>query len=459
VFNNYFQSVFTEDTEDDLPIFTDLITDSLGNVNISHIEVYNILKTTNIHKAMGPDNISGIILKELAVELSIPLAIIFNKSLSQGTFPSHFKRANIIPVHKSGDKQLVSNYRPISLLPLFSKVFEKSVSVFIYNHVKHAINPAQHGFMKNRSTQTNLVCYVDFISSIIDKQGQVDSIYTDFSKAFDSVSHRRLLHKIKNYGIHGHMYDWISSYLDGRKQRVVIDNQCSSWASVTSGVPQGSLIGPLLFIIYINDLPSVLKHSKCLLYADDAKIYRHTRDDCHLLQEDLNNVNQWCKDWKLTLNTSKCMVISFTNKRTVNTFDYAIEGSPLARTDKVNDLGVILVSNLSFKTHISSVVNKSFRMLGFIKRTCYSFKDTKPLIALYKSYVRTNLEYCAVIWSPWQKQHCENIERVQRKFVKYLCFKSALPYDRDKYPELCSYFNLPTPEKIIFRFSFSLQVR
>ncbi len=137
------------------------------------------------------------------------------------------------------------------------------------------------------------------------------------------------------------------------------------------------------------------------------------------------------------------MVISFTNKKSVLNHDYTIDGSLLTRSAIVKDLGVILTHNLNFKPHVSNAVNKAFRMMGFIKRTCQSFKDIKPIVALYNCYVKTNLEYCSVIWSPWQKSHIDQIERVQRKFVKFLCFKSALPYDRERYSELCMHFNLP----------------
>lgn len=446
VFNNFFKSVFIDDNEDTFPTIDDLSHDTISGVSISCDGVLKELLALDIHKAIGPDNISGIFLKNCANELCVPLTIIFNMSLKEGVFPSIFKRANVVPIFKSGDKCAVKNYRPVSLLSIVSKLFEKLVHAKMYEHVKHLISESQHGFVKSRSTQTNLVSYVDFLSDCLDKKLQVDAIYTDFSKAFDSVSHKLLFHKLKIYGFSGRLLKWFDNYLSMRVQRVVINGQSSDWTSVTSGVPQGSLLGPLMFVLYINDLPSVCLNSNCSLYADDAKIYKiiSTLEDCKLLQHDINKLIAWCKIWKLSLNIIKCVAISFTNKRNKITWQYHIEDIPLERKTCVKDLGVLLSSDLNFNSHIKAIVNKGFRMLGFIKRSSKGFSEQKTLLSLYFTHVRCHLEYCSVVFNPWQKTWIEEIERVQRKFVKFLCFKFGHPYDGQRYKQICSSLGLPT---------------
>ena len=214
----------------------------------------------------------------------------------------------------------MTNYRPISLLSVISKVFEQLVHKKLYCHVVKSIADEQHGFVKRRSTITNLAEYTHFIAKSMNSKIQVDAIYTDFSCAFDSVDHRLLLHKLKGYGICGTLYNFLSSYLSNRNQTVTVNSGFSSTDLVTSGVPQGSILGPLLFVLYVNDLPSCFKYSKSLLYADDLKLYIPVSEkfDCELLQLDINSLSDWCVTWKLKLNLSKCNVITFTNKKKIN---------------------------------------------------------------------------------------------------------------------------------------------
>ena len=432
----------------ELPPFHDRITDQLSNISLCYKDVLHELNSIDVNKAVGPDLLSGIILKACSHELATPLCILFNRSLNLGVFPTAFKDANVTPVFKSGDKSKVVNYRPISLLPLVSKVFERLVYAHLFPHIREHISESQHGFMKGRSTQTNLVNYIDFITDTTDNKLQVDIIYTDFSKAFDTVSHTLLSHKLSAYGFSGNVMSWLSSYLQNRTQRVVINGHMSSPCDVTSGVPQGSLIGPLLFILFVNDMPDIVNShgsSLCSMYADDAKIYRivRTQDDCISLQTDINNVYKWCNTWKLKLNVGKCNVITFSNKKKLITYNYSIADSPLVRVHSIKDLGILLSSQMSFSTHIDSIVRKAFRMMGFIKRTCANFSNISTLRSLYVTHVRSHLEYCSVIWSPWQVTQIDKIERVQQKFIKFLCFKSNVQYTSIDYDSLCARFKLP----------------
>ena len=203
-------------------------------------EVTDILNDLNPNKALGPDGIPTRVVRTCSEQLALPLTLIFNTSLQTGVFPSLFKRGNVVPIFKSGPRNEASNYRPISLLPIFSKVFEKAVFPHIYNHVQNSLDINQHGFVKGHSTVTNLVSYTDYLSTVINNRGQVDSTYLHFSKAFDSVNHRLLLYKLSHYGLNGSILNWFHSYLSNRVQRVTLNGHLSSWCNVTSGVPKGS---------------------------------------------------------------------------------------------------------------------------------------------------------------------------------------------------------------------------
>ena len=248
-------------------------------------------------------------------------------------------------------------------------------------------------------------------------------IYTDYHKAFDRLSHARLLLKMRNYfGIHDDDLKWFDSYLKDRYQRVVISGVESEWIPVFSGVPQGSILGPSLFLMYVNDLPLCLRSSECLMFADDVKIFKRISctSDCIELQRDLTCFAEWCAQWKLDLNVEKCVHMNFSLKRLRNiTYDYSLNSTFLKRLQNVKDLGVYYSSNMSFSLHVSSIVNKAFRMLGFLRRNMKSFQDVQVLKVLYNAYVRSHLDYCSPVWSPSSKILIDKIERVQKKFVKF----------------------------------------
>ena len=226
--------------------------------------------------------------------------------------------------------------------------------------------------MRNRSTNTQLLTVLSNIQSIFDNKGQVDTIYFDLSKAFDSVSHDLLLHKLTSFGIHGQLLKWIKCYLSNRKQRVTCDGGTSSWLPVTSGVPQGSILGPILFILYINYLPDVLSpETLCAIFADDTKIYRHikTKTDTDRLQEDINKIAGWGKTWDLRFNGSKTVSLVITNKAVPIPNTYHMDNTPIRNEDVMNDLGILVSTNLKWHTHIDKMIKKANQRLLLIVRT------------------------------------------------------------------------------------------
>lgn len=427
LFSEYFSSVFETPSTSQYSIplnLPDACNDSLCGLSISRKDIINKIKQLDIRKGPGPDTLPPRFIKECNEQLSLPLAIIFNKSLASGVFPIQWKLAHIIPIFKSGKNTSCNNYRPISILSCVAKLFESLVHCVLYNHLSRFISNKQHGFVRKKSTLSNLLEFKNYLSHIFASGGQVDAIYLDFSKAFDKVDHTLLCLKLAHYGIHGCLLRWIESYLNNRSQLVTVKGFSSSPSAVSSGVPQGSHLGPLLFVVFINDLIDRLS-CPALLYADDLKIYvdveSHERHEA--LQDDLSKVLDWCLHNKMRLNVDKCCLISFTSKKNRLLYQYYLDGKQLSRVDTVRDLGVLFDTKLTFRPHFENILKKSNRLSGFILRSTRDFKSPQSTLFLFFSLVRSVLEYCCPVWSPFYQVHIDNIERVQKKFVKFVCRK------------------------------------
>lgn len=323
--------------------------------------------------------------KNAANSLAEPLTILFNKSLVNGLFLKEWKISFLTPIFKAGSKQIISNYRPICKISVIPKIFEKIICDKILFVVREHISIFQHGFIPGRSTATNLAIFVNHIISNFESYSQTDIIFTDFAKAFDRVNHKILLHKLACLGFHSNLLKWIESYLTGRVQIVKIDTSFSDPIYVPSGVPQGSHIGPLLFLLFINDISDIFIHSKCLLYADDLKLYRKIESfhDCLLLQDDFERLSQWCDINSLHLNLSKCQVLTCSLKKIWINYRYNLNNVIIERISQKKDLGIILDDKLSFKPHIDHIISKSNSMLGFIKRNTREFSDLLTLKTIY----------------------------------------------------------------------------
>ena len=451
MFNRSFSSKFSDPHVAAFPEAKVFDTPSLSEFNLPPGKVLKLLQSIGQHKACGPDGLSARILKECARELAIPISILCKLSLAQGVFPSAWKEANIIPIHKKGNKKCADNYRGISLLPLCSKILEKVVFDCLLSHCLPVLPQGQHGFLPRRSCVSNLSCFLRHGWDSIQRGAQTDAIYTDYSSAFTSVNHALLLHKLKtSFNITGLAYSWIGSYLSGRRQRVVLNGKLSDWAPVTSGVPEGSICGPLLFICFTSDISYAVR-TNCIMYADDVKLYHRVKSaaDADALQADLNRLAEWSHIWRLKLNPSKCHTISFTLRKSPVVHNYSLNGTALERRNETRDLGVILDAKLTFASHVDSTVSKANRMLGLLIRSMQlprlrrsSRLDHRALICAYNAHVRSLLEYGSVVWSGTADTHLKRLERVQHRFLTWLAFRSDRPSADLGYEALLAHFNM-----------------
>ena len=303
VLADFFSSVFTEEDTRKMPHMTQRnFKEWLTNINISKEKIKKKLLELKISKAPGPDGLHPRLLKELAAQLSEPLESIFQLSLKQGKVPNDWRKGEITAIHKKGNRRTAGNYRPVSLTCILCKIMEALVREDIITHMRDnkLFSKYQYGFINKRSTTLQLLYVLDEWTEILDQEGTIDAVYLDFMKAFDKVPHKRLLHKLSAYGIGGQAHKWIESFLTGRTQRVKVDSATSGWRKVTSGIPQGFVLGPILFVMYINDMPEALvNNSTAAMFADDTKLYRRTDlpNGVQDLQEDLDHIFQWSDTW------------------------------------------------------------------------------------------------------------------------------------------------------------------
>lgn len=422
-FREFFQSVYTSE---DCSSFAENNSNSHTLIDIPQIAEADVLEALKeFRDGCGLDGIPTLIIKKLQDRLCTPLARLFNKSLINGVFPKTWKISKITPIYKSGDRSDIANYRGVAILSAIPKLFESIVTDYLFFNMKNNITVAQHGFYRGRSTVTNLVEFKRKVIDILENSKQVDVVYTDFSKAFDSIQHPIILKKLSRFGFSDRLISWIGSYLRDRIQYVKINGIISREINVLSGVPQGSHLGPLLFIAFINDLLDILEHSMGILYADDLKIFREVNNfmDVLKLQSDLNRLYDWCHTNLLKLNIKKCAVMSISRKQNLISFNYVINHQMLNRVSEMKDLGVTFDSKLNFISHINKIIAKSSSMLGFVKRFSKDFKNKETILKLYTSLVRPYLEYAAMVWAPNYAVHVNRIEQIQKRFSRYYYLK------------------------------------
>ena len=445
VMNKCFQTVFTEEEEIVLED-GDLEENMLTEIEFGHGEVMKLMEGLDVNKAPGPDGVSNWILKECKDQLADKIYRLVSSSLEQGKVPRDWKRANIVPIHKSGKKDNPLNYRPVSLTSVVGKLCERIVKDAWMKILEegNVLLGCQFGFRRGRSCSSNLMSFYSRVVDIVqDRDGWVDGVYLDLKKAFDKVPHRRLLWKIKNYGrIGGSLWEWVRDYLSEREMRTVIKNECSSWMKVTSGVPQGSVLGPIMFVVYVNDLADGID-SHINLFADDAKLMRQVQDenDCIILQRDIEKLRDWCGTWQMEFNVKKCKVMEFgKSKRRVH-YDYKMGSEILKKSKEEEDLGVTFTESLTPDKHINKITGEVMNLLRRIKMS-FTYMDVEMMRILISSLIRPRLEYAAVVWSPHTKKNIRKLERVQRAATKMVPELSELTYE-----ERLKQMELPTLER------------
>lgn len=387
---------------------------------ITTSQIVTSLKSVKSSFYSGPDGVPSCILTNCAKAFATPLSIIFNSSIKFGYFPQFWKESYIIPLFKSGSKSNVENYRGIAKLSAIPKLFEKCITDCLSHQASSLLSPFQHGFRKGCSAMTNILQLTTIVNYGFNNGQLTDVIYTDFSKAFDKVNHSLLLSKLSLMGFTNNSLRWLESYLVNRKQSVRFNNTTSKSINVNSGVPQGSHLGPILFSLFINDLPGVIYNCNVLMYADDVKIFLSYKKSSEMLnlQHDLENFYNWCNINLMNLNLAKCKHMRFSRKW--NSLGiYTLGDCQLELVKDILDLGVLLDSKLDFIKHITSMINKARGVLAFIKRWAKEFTDPEITKQLYTSLVRPIIEYGSIIWDPDYDVHINRIESVQKQFLLF----------------------------------------
>lgn len=421
-FNTFFSSVFTTEDHSNIPQVTDLDYQYMEPIDVTEDGIAGLINNLKLSSSSGPDNINSKILKNTVTLSSKFLYHIYRQSLSSGQLPSDWKTAKVVPVHKSGNKNSPENYRPISLTSICCKMLEHIIASHVYRHLEsnNFFFSNQHGFRKGFSCETQLLEFTTDIHFNMDHSLQTDCIFLDFSKAFDRVAHCRLISKLSVLKLDSPTLSWIRNFLTNRQQFTIVNEYTSSLTYVTSGVPQGSVLGPLLFLIYINDLPNNI--SSCMrVFADDCILYRPIKspDDHLILQHDLQIVSNWCEAWQMKLNSSKCKIMTFSRKTSNHSFSYHINTILVSQASAYKYLGVNLTSNLSWTSHITSICANASKSLGYIRRNLRNCpSDIRKLAFL--TFVRPQLEFASPIWSPYHEYLIRMLEAIQNRASRFI---------------------------------------
>ena len=430
--NNHFSSVFTREDKSTIPEPSNMRTRSkLTGTWITTEKVRRKIKKLKPHSAAGPDGITPKLLQNCIEEISPVLAMIYRKSMVQGVVPEEWRQANVIPIFKKGKKSDPGNYRPVSLTSVACKMMESIVKDDLMAHLERnrLINKSQHGFMRNRSCTTNLLEFLEVITEAADSGKNIDVIYLDFAKAFDKVPTERLLRKLRAHGVEGRMASWIRAWLTDRKQRVSVRGKFSSWKQVLSGVPQGSVLGPVLFLLFINDLDQVTTRNQTVKkFADDTKVAQviETAEDAAELQETLDRLVKWADTWGMAFNVAKCHVMHIGPKNLRHS--YRMAGAVLGISESERDIGVTVDHNLKPSVQCKKATQTASVVLGQIIRS-FHYRDRHIFVRLYLQYVRPHLEFSVAAWAPWTQADITCLERIQQRAVKAISGLKGTTYE------------------------------
>ena len=423
IFNDFFRDqTLLDDSQATLPQTKPLPAHKLDSIITTPQEVESTLKSLPLGKASGPDLINNRLLKELAQPLSLPLSNLFNFSLNHGLVPKIWKQANVSPIHKKNDPSDVSNYRPISLLSTVGKVLEKIVHKHLFNFLNahHVITTLQSGFVPGDSTANQMVDIYNTFCKALDEGKEIRAIFCDISKAFDRVWHKGLLYKLETAGISGSLLSWFTDYLNDRLQRVVLPGGSSAWTPIKAGVPQGSILGPLLFLLYINDIVEDI-NSSIRLFADDTSLYIIVDDAiqaAETLNSDLEKISRWAQQWLVTFNPAKSESILFSRKLNKPYHPpVSMDETQINEVTSHKHLGVIFSNDCSWHNHIEHIKTKAWNRINVMRKLKFKL-DRRSLQTIYFSFIRPLLEYADVVWNNCAQNESNELEKIQNEAAR-----------------------------------------
>ena len=447
-FNEYFSSVFSPKADSLLTATasrTATPSCSFDICSVSTNDVFQALLKIPPKTSCDSDDLCYKMLKEGGQFLAYQLSSLFSISLSTGQLPSSWKVAVVTPIHKKGSRVDVKNYRPISITSCCCRTLERIIrsKLNVFLRQNNIISSTQHGFQAGRSTDSILLQFYDYVTREVDSGRMVETVFFDFAKAFDRIPHLRLIDRISAIGVSGSVLRWLDNFLNDRRQRVRVGTTVSELQNVTSGIVQGSVLGPTLFNIFINNIDTSVKNSKILKYADDIRIYLSSSKESAALQElrsqvqyDIDSLSAWAEDSGMTFNVSKCFQVSFGLPPHKDHLLYNVNGDTLSHilNSSFNDLGLTVSSPLTFNNHVNEVTNKAFQRLGLINKIFVN-KTQACIVQLYKSFVRPLVEYSSIVWCPYTDMNIAKVERIQKRMTKMFPSLRHLPY-RDRLESL-----------------------
>ena len=406
--------------------------EDLTEIKVESRNIEDAIDELDENSSAGPDGLPAIFLKKTKETISKPLALLLRKSLDEGKIPEIYKLAYVTPIHKGGSKQKPENYRPVSLTSHVMKVFERVIKKSIMIHLieKQNLNKGQHGFVPGRSTQTQLLAHYNDIYEALIEGKRVDTVFLDFAKAFDKVDHDILLEKVKLHKISGKLGKWIEEFLKDRKFRVVANGCMSDEENVISGVPQGTVLAAVLFVIMISDIDENIKSCIVRSFADDTRVNKKisSDEDKKNMQEDLESIYKWANENLMKFNDKKFEQMTHGTLDNIEIEPYkSPSGEDIQIKNTARDLGVLANNDLMFKEHINKIVTSSRIAMGMILRT-FSTRDKKPMIKMFNTYIKSKLEYCCIVWSPVQQSYINELEKIQKTFTSKINGMEELDY-------------------------------